>query len=84
MSLSTAQLTVLKAAIASEVTPAFVLLRNEGATGAMADWYNQPSTFVVWKTNVQIRESDHARQPLDEAMRTKPQPTNPQRSPSWR
>lgn len=50
MPLTTSQLQTLKAAIAAETDPAFVTLRNEGATGAMAEWFNQPSTFVVWRT----------------------------------
>lgn len=47
-----AQLTTLKAAIAAETDPAFVALRTSGATGAMADWYNIASTFVVRKRSV--------------------------------
>ena len=43
------QLTTLKAAIAAETNPEFVLLRNSGATGAMADWYNGNSTFYAWR-----------------------------------
>jgi hypothetical protein len=50
MSLNNEQLATLKTAIAGETDPEFVALRDEGATGAMAEWYNVPSTFVVWKT----------------------------------
>ena len=47
------QLTTLKSAILAETDPAFVALRTAGAVGAMADWYNQPSTFVVRKPTVE-------------------------------
>ena len=50
------QLTTLKAAILAETDPAFVALRQAGAVGAMADFYNQPSTFVAWKTSVTRNE----------------------------
>jgi hypothetical protein len=55
MSLTTAQLTTLKAAIAAETNAEFVAYRQQGATGAMADWYNQPAApvFVVWKPTVE-------------------------------
>jgi hypothetical protein len=50
-----AQLLTLKAAIAAETDPTFVALRNAGATGAMADFYNvSHATFVVWKTFVSL------------------------------
>jgi hypothetical protein len=44
---------VLKAAILAETDGEFVALRNSGATGAMANWYNTPSdpAFYVWKTS---------------------------------
>jgi hypothetical protein len=50
------QLATLKNAIAAETNPAFVGLRNAGATGAMAEFYNQPSepAFYVWKTNASV------------------------------
>ena len=54
--LTPAQLVTLKAAILAETDPAFVTLRNEGATGAMADFYNQPSTFVVRKNTIRSAE----------------------------
>ena len=40
MSLTTAQLTALKAAILAELNPTFVALRQAGATGQMAEWIN--------------------------------------------
>lgn len=46
MALTPQQLPTLKAAIAAETDPAFVALRQSGATGAMADWYNQPHASV--------------------------------------
>ena len=52
MNLTTSQLQTLKADIAAQTDPTFVTYRQQGATGAMADWYNQPSTFVCWRTNV--------------------------------
>ena len=50
MSLTPAQIAVLKAAITAEIDPTFVALRQAGATGAMTAWYNAPSTYVVWRT----------------------------------
>ena len=59
--LTPAQLTTLKAAILAETDPAFVALRQAGATGAMADFYNtNHPTFVVWKSSVTIRETGQA------------------------
>ena len=54
--LTTAQKTILKAAIAAELDPVFVALRQEGGTGQMAEWFNQPSATVVWKTSVPKNE----------------------------
>lgn len=56
MPLTTAQTVTLKAAILAETDPTFVALRTAGATGAMADWFNQASTFTVWRTSVPISE----------------------------
>lgn len=56
MHLSPTQLAVLKTAILAETNAEFVALRQVGAVGAMADWYNQPSTFVAWKTSVTRNE----------------------------
>lgn len=52
--LNTAQLAVLKAAIAAETDPAFVTLRQEGGTGLMAEFFNvvPPQPFIVWRTSV--------------------------------
>lgn len=50
--LDDAQKAILKAAIAAETDPAFVQYRAEGSTGQMAQWFNQPSTKIVWRTNV--------------------------------
>lgn len=48
------QLQTLKAAILAETDPAFVELRSSGATGAMAEFYNQPASpaFYVGKTSL--------------------------------
>lgn len=50
--LNDAQKAALKAAIAAETDPVFVQYRTEGSTGQMAQWLNQPSTKIVWRTNV--------------------------------
>lgn len=50
--LTDAQLPALKTAIQNETDATFVEFRSAGATGAMADWFNQPhASFVVWKTS---------------------------------
>lgn len=46
------QLPALKAAIEAETDPAFVSLRQQGATGLMAEWLNGPSSKIVWRTSV--------------------------------
>lgn len=46
--LTDAQLQVLKAAIVAETDPEFVVYRDNGQTGLMANWYNQPSATRVW------------------------------------
>lgn len=46
------QKAALKAAIAAETDPVFVQYRAEGSTGQMAMWFNEPSTKIVWRTNV--------------------------------
>ena len=46
MALTPQQLPTLKAAIAAETDSTFVSYRDSGATGAMADWYNQPHDSV--------------------------------------
>lgn len=50
--LNDTQKAALKAAIAAETDPVFVQYRAEGSTGQMAQWLNQPSTKIVWRTNV--------------------------------
>lgn len=62
MSLTTAQLQTLKSAIAAETDPTFVGYRDNGQTGLMAAFYNQPSNpaFVVWRTTVSVRETGRA------------------------
>lgn len=51
MPLTTAQIITLKAAILAELDPVFVALRQAGATGAMAEWLNEPSAFVAYKSS---------------------------------
>lgn len=51
-----AQLTTLAAAIAAETYPAFVAFRTAGATGAMADFYNEASAFIVRRKRVEASE----------------------------
>lgn len=57
MTLTTAQYQTLKANIAAETDPTFVGFRTAGATGAMADWYNQAhATYIVWRSTVSLEE----------------------------
>jgi hypothetical protein len=49
MELTTAQLQTLKTDINTNTDPEFVSYRNSGNAGAMADWYNVDSTFIVFK-----------------------------------
>jgi hypothetical protein len=58
--LNQAQLTTLAAAIAAETDPTFVANRNAGATGAMAEWFNGASTFIVWRPDVTAEEIGNA------------------------
>jgi hypothetical protein len=51
MELTTPQLQVLKTNIAAVTDPVFVGYRNAGNYGQMATWYNEDSTFVVYKTS---------------------------------
>ena len=58
--LTSAQLAILKAAILAETAGAFVTLRQQGATGAMAEWINgtlQPNV-LAWKTAASANELD--------------------------
>lgn len=54
MALTPQQLPALKAAILAETNLEFVEFRDQGATGAMADFFNTPTSpaFVVWRTAV--------------------------------
>lgn len=56
--LTTAQLQTLKAAIAVETDATFASYRDQGATGLMAQWFNQDTSpaFIVWRTNVPVEE----------------------------
>lgn len=60
MSLATQRpdlLPVLQAAIAAETDATFVDLRNAGAVGAMADWYNvEHGTTKAWRSAAQWSE----------------------------
>ena len=51
MALTPAQLPALKAAILAETDPAFVEFRQQGAVGAMAEFYNRASTIYVWRSS---------------------------------
>jgi hypothetical protein len=57
-----AQLQTLKAAIAAETNATFVALRQSGATGAMAEWYNVAISPVqkAWITSQPAADSDDA------------------------
>jgi len=58
--LTPAQLITLKAAILAETAGAFVTFRQQGATGAMAEWINgtlQPNV-LAWKTAASANELD--------------------------
>lgn len=58
--LTTAQLITLKAAILAETNATFVALRQQGATGAMADWLNTASATDAWRIDVAARDLDEA------------------------
>lgn len=45
-----------KTAILAETDPTFVALRQANETGQMADWYNQDTTFVVWRSTATTDE----------------------------
>ena len=49
MNLTQPQLVLLKTNINAETDPTFVNYRTTGQTGAMADWYNVGSAFIVFK-----------------------------------
>lgn len=52
--LTTEQLATLRAAILAETDATFVAARTAGATGAMADFYNQTASpaFYVWRRSL--------------------------------
>jgi len=50
MDLTQSQLVTLKANINAETDPTFVAYRTSGQTGAMANWYNIDSTFIIFKS----------------------------------
>jgi len=55
--LTDSQVVTLRAAILAEADAAFVEMRTNGATGAMAAWLNQDAPgFYVWKTRVTEQE----------------------------
>lgn len=54
MNLSPAQLATLKAAVQSE--PAVAADLAAGADGAVAEYYNQASTYIVWRTRLSSAE----------------------------
>lgn len=56
MPLTSAQIAILGNAIDSETDPVFVGYRNEGATGLMTQWLNQPATpsHAVWSSVVNV------------------------------
>jgi hypothetical protein len=56
MSLTPAQLQTLKTAILAETDPELVAYRTNGQTGLIADWYNKPGTFIVWRSRVNTAE----------------------------
>jgi hypothetical protein len=49
MELSPTQLQTLADDIVAETDPEFVGYRDSGQTGAMANWYNEDSAFIVYK-----------------------------------
>lgn len=51
MALTPQQLPALKAAILAETDPGFVFARENGQTGVMAAFFNDASTFVVYKNS---------------------------------
>ena len=60
--LTQTQATLLHDAIFAETDPAFVELRNAGATGAMAEWYSATATpdFLVWRTDAPVSDITNA------------------------
>lgn len=54
--LTTTQLQTLKAAIAAETNAAFIPLRTGNDEQGMANWYNDPSTAIIWKKLLTLDE----------------------------
>lgn len=52
MALTTEQLAAFRAAIYAETDPEFVAYRVAGQAIPMAEWWNRPTTKIVWKTRV--------------------------------
>lgn len=57
MALTPEQLPTLKAAILAETDPVFVEYRQQGATGAMGEWFNAEASpaYWVWRTALSKR-----------------------------
>lgn len=60
MSLLSAQLIILKAAILAETNPTFVTYRNEGRTEDMRIWLDSDSNTDAWNDNVIAKTLDEA------------------------
>ena len=58
MALTTEQLQTFRAALLAEPDPDLVFRRDNGQTGRVAEWYNEPRTpsLIVWKTSLQLEE----------------------------
>ena len=56
MSLSNEQLPTFRAAIDAETDPVMLARLNSGDLHGVADWYNEPGTFVVWRTDLSEEE----------------------------
>lgn len=60
MALTTAQLTIFKAALLAETDPELVGYRTNGQTPLIAAWYNRDSTFVVYRSRVTAEQVGEA------------------------
>jgi hypothetical protein len=56
MTLTPAQLTTFKADIEANTDPVIVQALLDGAVGVIASWYNEGSTFWVWRPDVSAAE----------------------------
>lgn len=54
--LTTDQRLILKTDILANTDPQVIVWRAEGSLGQIVEWYNLPSTFIVWRTSVGIDE----------------------------